>query len=302
MTEEDFKVNDINVQVYHLLEDLNAIGMRSNPRGLEVVEAIICTLEIDPTLPVMNFNTRPFNWKYFSGELAWYLKKDSSVNFISNFSTFWNKLKNPNGSINSNYGHILFQDHPGSSYDENGREPVNQMQWVYDSLKKDPFSRQAVAFLSSPYYQFKDNKDFVCTFYLNFWIRKDYLDMKVQMRSNDIFFGLTYDAPWFSLIQQSMYMNLKKLYPNLKLGMYYHSADNIHYYERHYSLVDEILSSSPLSSEKLILKFPLFEYKNDIFSITKEAQEYIDLVEQNATKNLSNEEWKKILSFLLEIA
>ena len=154
MTEETFNVNDINVQIYQLLDDLDSIGMRSAPRGQEVIEATLCTLDIDPTLPIMDFPTRPFKWKYLAGELAWYLKRDASIDFISNFSSFWKNLTNQDGTVNSNYGYILLQNHPGSSYDETWREPVNQMQWVYDSLRKDQYTRLAIAFLYSPYYQF----------------------------------------------------------------------------------------------------------------------------------------------------
>lgn len=46
--------NDINVQVYTLLEDLSSFGMKSAPRGHKVVEANIATLDIDPLRPLMN--------------------------------------------------------------------------------------------------------------------------------------------------------------------------------------------------------------------------------------------------------
>jgi len=305
MTEENFNQNDINVQVYQLLDDLDNVGMRSAPRGKNVVEAMMATLDIDPTLPFMIFKNRPFNFKYTAGEIAWYVNKDINTEFISKFSTFWNNIKNPDDkTINSNYGAILLGDHPGSSYDDTWRTPVNQMKWVYDSLKADKSSRQAIAFLNTPYYQFENNKDFVCTFYLNFWIRKGYLDMKVQMRSNDIFLGLSYDAPWFSILHQSMFLNLKKLYPELRLGMYHHSADNIHYYERHFKLVENILSDQPYSSPKVILKVPLFDFNEDgDFSISKEAQSFSELVEKtiNEIPDLTQEQWKEILSNILDI-
>jgi len=304
MTEDKFKVNDINVQVYQLLDDLDSVGMHSSPRGQKVVEATLCTLDIDPTLPVMVFKDRPFNWKYLAGEIAWYIKRETKPKFIENFSSFWSKLTNPDGTINSNYGHILLGDHPGSSYDDKWRKPVNQMQWVYDTLKKDQFSRQAIAFLNSPHYQYENNKDFVCTFYMNFWIRKNYLDMKVQMRSNDIFFGLSYDAPWFSLMQQSMYLNLKKIYPELKLGMYHHSADNIHYYERHFELVEKVLSGDPMHSPKVILKNPIFTFnENDTFELSTYALDYVKQIEEilASEESYTQEDWKNALSNILDI-
>jgi thymidylate synthase len=307
MIEEKFSHNDINTQVFQLLEDLTSVGMKSSPRGQEVVEATLCTLDIDPTLPIMNFPARKFNWKYFAGELAWYLKGDLDTEFIKNFSGFWENIKNPDGSINSNYGSILLNSHPSTTFYPEGswRKPVNQLEWVYNSLVKDSYSRQAIAFLNCPFYQFGENKDFVCTAYLNFWIRKGYLDMKVQMRSNDIFFGLTYDAPWFSLIHQSMYLNLKKVYKDLKLGMYYHCADNIHYYERHFELVDKILEVSPEHSQKILLAKPLFELENG-FALTTEAIEYVDTIQSivdNPEKfsEMKYADWRIAMSSFLNI-
>ena len=297
--------NDINRQVYALLEDLSTYGMKSEPRGQKVVEANLCTLELDPGKPIMNFETRPFNYRYFAGEVAWYLKRNSTIDFIKDFSSFWVALADENNEINSNYGSVLLADHP-STRAFGPRNTKNQLEWVFNSLKKDKDSRQAVAFLNAPFYQYAGNKDFVCTMYLNFWIRHDNLDMKVQMRSNDIFFGLTYDAPWFSLLHQSLYLNLKKEYPNLKLGMYYHSADNIHYYERHFDLVETIINSPIQDSPLLRLKSPLFEFDKSGIKITEASNSYIAKVEamvqeeKLGEKKKTNEEWKNVLSDIVD--
>jgi thymidylate synthase len=316
MTEQSH--TDINVQVYQLLEDLYTYGMKSSPRGQAVVEANVASLEIDPRKCIMNFESRDFNWKYFVGELAWYLRKDVNIAFIDNFSKFWGKLGNPTtdkytGTINSNYGAILLDYHPSTNdgYDQR-TNCVNQLEWAFRSLVKDKDSRQAVSFLNCPYYQFEGNKDFVCTMYLNFWIRHDRLDMKVQMRSNDIFFGLSYDAPWFSLLHQTMYLNLKKVYPELQLGMYYHCADNIHYYERHFDLVDKILKASPTSSPLIDLKTPLFTFEPHpqgrteyVLTLTPEALVFKERVEEKVKSpefvEMKTEDWKNMLSSLVII-
>jgi thymidylate synthase len=305
--------NDINVQVYALLEDLTAFGMKSAPRGHAVVEANVATLDIDPLHPLMDFEDRKFNWKYFAGELAWYISKDNRIDFINNFSTFWSGLTDT-GRINSNYGTILLDVHP-SQKDANfdgsgipGKAYHSQLEWAYNSLKKDKDSRQAVAFLNCPYYQYEGNRDFVCTMYLNFWIRHDRLDMKVQMRSNDIFFGLSYDAPWFSLVHQSMYLELKKIYPELKLGMYYHTADNIHYYERHFDLVEKIITSPVKRSPKFELKHSIFYFdENGKLNLSNEALRYMVEIQSmvalqdKSGKKFTREEWKESLSILVDI-
>lgn len=311
--EVDLSFNHINYQVYQLLEDLEAAGDSSSPRGFKTKEANLATLDIDPLYSVMNFEPREFNFRYFAGELAWYLKGDTNIDFINNFSSFWKGVC-PAGHANSNYGSLLFKVHPSQSVADFDGSMIpnkaynNQLEWVFNSLVKDKHSRQAVAFFNTPYFQYDGNKDFVCTMYINFWIRKNCLDMKVQMRSNDIYFGLTYDAPWFSTIHQSMFLNLKKIYPDLKLGMYYHCADNIHFYERHFDLTDQILDSTLGSSIKMELKKPLFDFHETEngykLGISSHASDYLLKVDQivdsgEITKDQSY--WKTILGDLYEI-
>lgn len=317
---------EINSQVLSLLEELSFAGETNNPRGLVTKEAHLAQLDIDPLHPIMDFIPRRFNYKYFAGELAWYINADTSLEMINHFSSFWKGIC-PTGHANSNYGSLMFNTHPDTEDMELiSGAGVNQLEWVYGSLCKDRHTRQAVAFFNSPYFQYEGNKDFVCTMYVNFWIRKEYLDMKVQMRSNDVFFGLTYDAPWFSTLHQSMYLNLLKKYPDLKLGKYYHCADNIHYYDRHFDLVEKILDAEQLPSTKLKLKAPLFEFKeedvnyemgsdsldvspqtiaiNPTLVLTKESAKYlVDIKEIVNSGNIptSQEFWKEKLRDLYDI-
>jgi len=234
----------------NILHDINLNGDISQPRDLKVIENLLSQTEIDPTKVIANFDARKFNWKYFAGELAWYLSKDNNVDYISNFSGFWNNITNPGtNEINSNYGSLLFGE---------------QLKWVVDSLKSDKNTRQAIAFLNQPKFQFEGNKDFVCTMYMNFFIRDNKLNMKVQMRSNDVFYGLTFDAPFFGFVLQHMRLWLLKEYPDLELGTYFHCADNIHYYERHFELADAVMNDD-LNREQysMNIEHPLFYIDED---------------------------------------
>jgi thymidylate synthase len=236
-------------------------GLESAPRGQKVRELFLETLTISPTFPLPDFASREFNWKYFAGELAWYMGGGRTTDYIDNFSNFWKSLKNPDGTINSNYGNLLF-----------GKQII----WAYESLVKDENSRQAISFISRPDFQYEGNKDFVCTVYLNFWIRNGELNMKVQMRSNDLFYGFTYDVPFFAVVMQTMWHNLRKTYPDLQLGKYYHCADNIHYYERHFELADKILSENHEENPPhfFYMKEPLFIIHSDHLEFTSDAQKF----------------------------
>ena len=263
---------------------IDTFGDLSKPRDLEVKELLLADITIDPKKPIANFESRKFNWKYFAGEMAWYLHRDTDISYINKFSNFWKGITNQGtNQINSNYGALVINN--------------EQIGWVVDSLLADDNSRQAIMFFNQPKFQFKGNKDFVCTMYANFFIRDNKLNMKIQMRSNDVFYGLTFDAPFFSFLMQSVYLILKKddKYKSLELGDYYHFADNLHFYERHFELAEKIKQEDLKDTvSNLILKQPLIDYKDGDVFLTDAGIEFVTRVDQ--TRGDSDVNYKAILS------
>jgi thymidylate synthase len=254
-----------NKIVKDLINHIESNGIESSPRGLKVKELELAHLVFDSRFSLLDYEQRPFNYKYFMGELAWYLKKDRNIDYINHFSSFWKRIANETGEINSNYGNLLFGD---------------QLHWAKESLLKDPNTRQAIAFVNRPDFQYEGNKDFVCTIYLNFWIRDNHLNMKVQMRSNDVFYGLTYDLPFFAFIHQTMYTWLRnEKYPDLLLGDYHHFADNIHYYEGFFNTADMIREEKVKDPIFFFIRTPLFEIKNKEMVLTQEGIDFLQDVE-----------------------
>jgi len=277
-----------NKEFKDLINNIETNGDVTQPRDMKVKELTVQTLEFNPTEPFANFNKRKFNWKYFAGELAWYMRKDRDVDYIGQFSGMWSTLTNPDSNeINSNYGSLLFND---------------QLQWVLDSLKADKNTRQAIAFLNQPKFQFKGNKDFVCTMYLNFFIRDNKLNMKVQMRSNDIFYGLTFDAPFFAFVQQHMRLWLLEAYPDLELGTYYHCADNIHFYERHFDLADSISNDTEGCDEYIMnIKEPLFLLRYNNMLLTEHGSKLLSEIDSTIGKPNAKKMYNTILRDYLNI-
>jgi thymidylate synthase len=282
-------MSNFSNQFTGIINRINHSGSESQPRNLKVRELIYGQFDVDSTQPFASFKDRAFNWKYFAGEVAWYLKKDNDIDYINKFSNFWKGITNPNtNNINSNYGSLLF----GS-----------QLKWCLDSLKADDNTRQAIAFLNQPKFQFEGNKDFVCTMYLNFFIRDNRLNMKVQMRSNDIFYGLTFDAPFFAFVHQHMLLWLKETNPTLELGTYTHFADNIHYYERHFELSDQILENGLSDNQYAMdIKEPLFTLEDNGIKYTEAGLSFISEVDaMSENENAKGKNYLEILSKYLNV-
>jgi thymidylate synthase len=168
--------------------------------------------------PIDNkINTDFRNWKnsYAELEWQWYLSKNRDVSEIKKQAKIWDKMHNGDNLVNSNYGYQWSRN--------------NQLEFVIDELTKNPNSRRAVVTI----YDGKDHElhsfDTPCTLNIVFNITNDKLNMSVLMRSNDLWFGFCNDQYCFSKLQELVALKL-----NLEIGWYYHFANNLHLYDKHF--------------------------------------------------------------------
>ncbi len=109
-------------------------------------------------------------------------------------------------------------------------DTVDQLKYVYEVLKKDINSRQALMTIHDP---IKDSqidlvtKDQPCTRSIQFMVVKGKLNCYVTMRSNDLLWGASAVNIFnFTFMQEYMSKLL-----GIPIGKYYHIAHNFHFYE-----------------------------------------------------------------------
>lgn len=203
------------------------------PRGFKINEMIGAHIEIeDPTKVLFTNPARSLPLEYLADELILYFSGSNKADDFIKASKFWDKIKNPDGTVNSAYGYLIFK---------NLHSTNSQWNWAKESLIRDKDSRQAIMHYNRPEHQYESNKDFVCTMSNQFFIRDNRLDMITYIRSNDIIRGLSYDAPWFMLLIQCMRNALLPYYPDLQIGKYIHFAGSLHLYEEHFELAKKML-------------------------------------------------------------
>lgn len=229
---------------------------RSSPRGQSTREILNYAFKVlDPVSEPIRTLDEARNVtieSYTAKEVALY---DSGTNRVEDFakaSKFWEKLANPDNTVNSAYGYLIwkYRSHGNPEFElgEDVYSTWNAIdvkeedlytpglrtpwEWAVLSLRNDKDTRQAILKFNLPDHAWVGNKDFPCTMYGNFHIRDDKLHFSVKMRSNDLMRGLAYDAPWFISLMDKMIDELKDVYPNLTKGHYTHSADSMHIYER----------------------------------------------------------------------
>lgn len=261
----------------------NSPNYESCPRGLSIKEDINVVLEIENPNDSLYINDRRSSqFKYIAAEFMWYFLGRNDVDYISKHASFWKAIQNGDGTANSAYGKLIFNN--------KNKFGVTQYQWAIDSLIKDPDSRQAIMHFNSENHQYSDNKDFVCTIYSIFHIRDNKLNFTVKMRSNDAILGLPTDVAFFTMLQKQALLHLREKYPNLELGTYSHHIDSFHIYERHFNLVSEMLNFEFIPST-------LPELKSNLISKTGEPSK--DLLElENSDNAYTDPTYKWIKSYL----
>lgn len=248
-----------------------------SPRGLKINESMnVAHVVENPALCLYENEKRSSQLKYIAAETVYYFSGRRDLDFISRFAPFWNQIANNDKTVNSAYGNLIFN--------EVGEGGLTQWQWAYNSLIHDKDTRQAILLFNKPNYQYYGNKDFICTLNGVFNIRDNKLNFTVQMRSNDAILGTATDFSFFCLLQMQMLKLLKMdKYPELELGSFTHIANSYHVYERHFELIEEMISSDfkPTGFPEIVYDF--------IRPDGKPTQELDKLIEAVEIKNINYE-------------
>lgn len=171
------------------------------------------------------------NQEYIDAEIRWYMSGNLDVDTLAQYYgkrvKIWDNVACEHGLINSNYGFLFLS-----------MENYTQFNNVVDKLKRDKFSRQAVAIYNRPSMHndsvYLGRADFVCTNAVQYFIVNDKLETVVQMRSNDAVFGYNNDYAWQRLTQEMVCAELDGIVP----GKITWQVGSMHVYERHYNLLE----------------------------------------------------------------
>ena len=221
------KFNSLNDLFLSELQALTGFGKKVSSNGSNQTELLFRSMELtDPTDLGISFPSRKFNVNYAVMEFLWYLSRNKRVNNIGKCANIWLRIQDGQKEVESNYGTFILGE---------------QWNWIREELRRDKDSRRCTIVIGQPYHKTKNWYDIPCTQYMQVFIRDNKLHLGVNMRSNDIIFGLCNDIFNFCLFQQLMRNELTDIWPELELGSYFHTAGSLHLYDMHYKMRDNIL-------------------------------------------------------------
>lgn len=161
---------------------LSKVGGKIDPRGKATKELLHESISLDMRRPVLTIPGRKMHYKFMAAEAYWILTGDDKVEGIAPY----------NKRISE------FSDDGEKFFGAYGPKIIDQLPYVVQKLKEDPFSRQAglTIWRENP----PATKDVPCTISVFFSIRDGLLHAHANMRSSDIWLGIPYDAFNFSML------------------------------------------------------------------------------------------------------
>lgn len=214
-------------------------GSMVKPGGMVTLEVLNKCISFDMNYPFINHPNRKINKKFRAAEAYFICHGDNRTENIAQYNKNYRRFSDDGYIMNGSYG-----------------PPFNeQVMYVVNTLRQSLHSRQAVLTIwkQNPV----ESVDIRCTLAIQFMIRDGFLNTFVTMRSSDAIYGLCYDCTVFTMMTLKVLTLINIVREEgdyIALGNMHLTAGSAHVYERHFGLVQDVLTCpvSGLSTQQKV--------------------------------------------------
>lgn len=240
-----------------MLKDVMDRGvLKKNRTGVDTKSLFGYQIRFDLTKGFPLLTTKKMHLKSIIHELLWFLKGDTNVKYLQdNNVKIWNEWANKDGELVNCYGKQWRRFGLSDS-----KEGIDQISWVVNEIKKNPFSRRLVVSAWNPQ-DLEEVSLAWCHALFQFNVRPDengnpkYLDCHLYQRSADIFLGVPFNIASYALLTM-MVAHVCDLTP----GDFVHSFGDLHLYTNH-------VEQSVLQTSRIPYDFPTMKINKDVKNI-----------------------------------
>lgn len=187
------------------------------PRGHKIQEIVNYNYQVNMNFPVITHKGRDLNYPFMFGEAAWILQGRNDLEFIKGFMKSYERFSDDGLTLNGAYGPKI----------------MDQISWAANELANDLDSRRC--YINIWRERPGPSKDLPCTNGMQFIVRDNKLHMLVNMRSQDVVWGMPYDMFTFSAVAKYLQIVLwthKNI--GVELGTLFVRSGSMHLYEHHF--------------------------------------------------------------------
>ncbi|HKB85386.1 MAG TPA: thymidylate synthase [Ignavibacteriaceae bacterium] len=218
--------------------------------------------------------TKKMHWKSLLHEVLWYLSGEDHIRNLRQHTKIWDAWADEEGNLETAYGYY-WRKFPSAQKNKEGKwevHEVDQIKYVIDQLKKNPYSRRLVVSAWEPG-NATTSKLPPCHYSFAFNVSDGKLNCHLTQRSGDIALGIPFNLAAYAMLTQIIAQET-----NLDLGYFAHTIIDAHIYVAdkgsdmeqydHLEGLKDQLKRKPLPLPKLkIAKKPIDELTFDDFDL-----------------------------------
>lgn len=268
---QNFIYRDVNVALLDLMQHV-LDGPENGSRNGTVKEITHTGITLlDPTQRETLIGERNVNIAAQIAEAMWVLAGRNDIEFLEHYLPRARDFSDDGKTWRAGYGPRLrswMSHHPTNP----GPSPIDQLEYVIETLRADPLSRQAVISLWDPAVDTTPGKDRACNNWLTFTSRLGKLDLHVGIRSNDLMWGWSgINAFEWSVLQEIVAEML-----GIQVGALHFSVTSLHLYAPYWAKASRIASQKETWKDEIcaLQESPRF----DSSAVRFDSVEGIDLL------------------------
>lgn len=216
--------------------------------------------------------TKKLHFKSIANELIWFLSGSTNIEWLNaNGVTIWDEWATPTGELGPVYGKQW------TAWPTKDGRQINQIDYVVETLKRNPNSRRILFHGWNPEYLPDESKSPVenaenglmalppCHLLYQFYVANGKLSSQLYIRSSDSFLGLPYNIASLALLTHMLAQQCDLTAHEIVV-----SIGDLHAYSNHLDQINLQLQRNPKPLPELkIQRKPasIYEYKFEDFEI-----------------------------------
>lgn len=247
-----------------LLDKILTKGVRKEDRtGTGTLSLFGHQMRFDLSAGFPLVTTKRVHMKSVIHELLWFLKGDTNIGYLrENGVTIWDEWADEKGDLGPVYGSQW------RAWPAPGRETIDQIAWLIDEIKRNPFSRRLVVSAWNPA-EIDKMALAPCHCLFQFHVAevdgRKRLSCQLYQRSADVFLGVPFNIASYALLTHMMAQAT-----GCTPGDFIHSFGDAHLYLNHLDQARLQLSRAPRPLPRLVLNpsvASLFDFRYEDVSI-----------------------------------
>jgi thymidylate synthase len=250
-------------------------GVRKPTRtGVDTISYFAAFYRVDLAEGFPLLTTKKMHWKSLLHEVLWYLSGENHIRNLRKHTKIWDAWADDEGNLETAYGYY-WRKFPSAQKNKEGKwevREVDQIKYVIEQLKKNPYSRRLVVTAWEPG-NATTSKLPPCHYSFAFNVSDGKLNCHLTQRSGDIALGIPFNLAAYSILTQIIAQET-----GLSLGYFAHTIIDAHIYVAdkgtemekydHLEGLKEQLKRKPLPLPKLIIADkPIDELTFDDFEL-----------------------------------